>query len=89
MATAQLLYQFRDRPVEVAAWDTNGRINNHFELTRPYDPAKGAALLVTRLSDKTLFARRSCKHREIGRVQRPDGFGGGTDYRLLLVTGPC
>lgn len=89
MEIASLLYQFRDRPVPLYAWDRNGRIDNHYELTRPYEPGHGTLLLLTRHPGKKALRQAFCDHEPLGEVLRPDGFGGGKAYQLLVVRDVC
>ncbi len=89
MEVASLLYQFRDAPVALHAWDRNGRIDNHFELTRPYRPPLGTMLLLTRHPNAKQREAAFCASEALGEILRPDGYGGGTTYHLFLVRDRC
>lgn len=89
MEIASLIYQFRAKPISLYAWDRNDRINNHFELTRPYRPGLGTMLLVTRHPDAASLEQAFCAREARGTLRRPDGYGGGTIYHLFLVRDLC
>jgi len=52
MMVASALYYVRPWPVEIFAWHGDGRVTNHFRLTRPWPGAVGGdALLLSRRGD--------------------------------------
>jgi hypothetical protein len=70
--TAELLYYVRPRPDDVFAWRADGRITDHFKLTRPLrDVPGGDFLLVTPFADSRHVTERFRESALVATIEVP------------------
>lgn len=85
--TGELVYYARGgKPI--VAWDSNNRIDNHFEAFFPYDPLRDRRVLyVTAQSDALYLQNRFRAITPLGAVPAPSGAGRTQTLYLFDVSG--
>ena len=72
MTVAFLLYYAPPRPVPVYAWHQRQRIDDHFQLTRPWTGMEGRdALVIARRGSPDKVLERFRGHRLVGTISQP------------------
>ncbi|HEX9810073.1 MAG TPA: glycosyltransferase family 39 protein [Alphaproteobacteria bacterium] len=85
---AAMLYYVRPWPEDAFAWFADGRVTDHYRLTRPLPPRPGGDFLyVTRWNDNRAVLRRFREHRLVATLALPVATGVERRVRVFHVQG--
>ena len=92
---AELIYYVEPHPFDASKWDPDGRIDDHFDLTRRLERSasagaktKGRAhLLVTSRADTSAITSRFAESRPVTRIRIPVGKTRHREVRIIYLEG--
>ncbi len=90
---AELIYYVEPHPFDALKWDPDGRINDHFDLTRGLERSGDAGakdkgqrhLLVTLTADTSAITSRYSNSRLLSRIRTPIGRHKHREVRIIYL----